>query len=126
MTERDRAAEHPLATTAEATDWQRIVTLFDLLARVDPSPVVELNRAVALAMRDGPNVGIEGIDRILETGELVDYHPAHVARAELLRRMGRTTDAQAAYRRALQLAHQDPERHLIERKLDEADGIQIA
>ena len=87
------AAVHANADSPESTDWAQIVSLYDLLTRVVPSPVVELNRAVALAMRDGPAEGLTAIDAILERGELVDYHLAHAARADLCRRLGRTADA---------------------------------
>jgi RNA polymerase sigma-70 factor, ECF subfamily len=117
------AAAHAEAPTAAATDWDRIVGLYDLLARVDPSPVVELNRAVAVAMRDGPAAGLAPIDAILERGQLHGYHLAHAARADLLRRLGRTAEARDAYRRALQLTRQEPERRFIRQRLGElADG----
>jgi RNA polymerase sigma-70 factor, ECF subfamily len=113
------AAAHAQAPSAEATDWDRIVGLYDLLARADPSPVVELNRAVAVAMRDGPAAGLAAVDAVLEGGRLDRYHLAHAARADLLRRLGRTAEARAAYRRALELARQAPQRRFIEQRLDE-------
>jgi RNA polymerase sigma-70 factor (ECF subfamily) len=113
------AATHADAPAAAATDWSRIARLYDLLARVDPSPVVELNRAVAVAMRDGPRAGLARIDAILERGQLTEYHLAHAARADLCRRLGRTADARASYRRALALARQEPERRFLERRLAE-------
>jgi RNA polymerase sigma-70 factor, ECF subfamily len=113
------AAAHAEAPTAEATDWARIVGLYDLLARAEPSPVVELNRAVAVAMRDGPASGLALVDAILARGQLDGYHLAHATRADLLRRLGRTEDALAAYRRALDLARQEPQRRFIEQRLDE-------
>ena len=113
------AAAHAEAPTAEATDWDRIVGLYDLLARADPSPVVELNRAVAVAMRDGPAAGLALIDALLAAGQLGGYHLAHAARADLLRRLGRPDDARAAYRRALDLTRQGPERRFLERRLRE-------
>jgi RNA polymerase sigma-70 factor, ECF subfamily len=113
------AATHARAATAEATDWDRIVGLYDRLARADPSPVVELNRAVAVAMRDGPAAGLAEVDALLDRGQLARYHLAHAARADLLRRLGRTADARAAYRRALELAGQEPERRFIRRRLTE-------
>jgi RNA polymerase sigma-70 factor, ECF subfamily len=116
------AAAHAEAPTAQATDWDRIVGLYDLLARADPSPVVELNRAVAVAMRDGPSTGLALIDALLERGRLDAYHLAHAARADLLRRLGRTSDALAAYRRALDLTHQEPERRFIEQRLNTLGG----
>jgi RNA polymerase sigma-70 factor (ECF subfamily) len=112
------AAVHAGAATPEATDWAQIVALYDVLARVYPSPVVELNRAVAVAMRDGPAAGLGLIDAILEGGELGDYHLAHAARAELCRRLGRTEEARAAYQRALALARQEPERRFLTRRLE--------
>jgi RNA polymerase sigma-70 factor, ECF subfamily len=113
------AAVHAQAPTAVATDWAQIVALYDLLVRADPSPVVELNRAVAVAMRDGPLAGLTLIDAILARGELGDYHLAHSARADLCRRLGRTVDARAAYQRALGLTRQAPVRRFLERRLDE-------
>jgi RNA polymerase sigma-70 factor, ECF subfamily len=116
------AAAHAAAPSAQATDWHRIVGLYDLLARADPSPVVELNRAVAVAMRDGPAAGLALVDAILGRGQLGAYHLAHAARADLLRRLGRTAEARAAYRRALELARQEPERRFLRRRLDELAG----
>jgi RNA polymerase sigma-70 factor, ECF subfamily len=113
------AAAHAEAPTAEATDWDRIVGLYDLLARADPSPVIELNRAVAVSMRDGPASGLALVDAVLARGQLDAYHLAHAARADLLRRLGRTADARAAYRRALELARQEPQRRFIEQRLNE-------
>jgi RNA polymerase sigma-70 factor (ECF subfamily) len=113
------AAVHAEAPTAEDTDWHRIVGLYDLLARADPSPVVRLNRAVAVAMDEGPAAGLALIDEILGAGDLEDYHLAHSARADLLRRLGRTAEARAAYERALTLARQDPERRFIARRAEE-------
>jgi RNA polymerase sigma-70 factor (ECF subfamily) len=111
------AAVHAEAATPAATDWAEIVGLYDVLLRVAPSPVAELNRAAAVAMRDGPEAGLALIDAILARGELEAYHLAHSARGELLRRLGRRNDAVAAYRRALQLATQDPERRFLEKRL---------
>jgi RNA polymerase sigma-70 factor, ECF subfamily len=116
------AAVHAEAPTAAATDWDRIVGLYDLLARADPSPVVELNRAVAVAMRDGPSAGLALLDALLGRGDLDAHHLAHAARADLLRRLGRTADARAAYRRALDLARQEPERRFLRRRLEELAG----
>ena len=113
------AAVHAEAPIAAATDWAQIVGLYDVLARIHSSPVVELNRAVAVAMRDGPAAGLALVDAILATGALADYHLAHSARADLCRRLGRTTDARAAYERALGLARQEPERRFLERRLGE-------
>jgi RNA polymerase sigma-70 factor (ECF subfamily) len=112
-------AVHAMAPTAAATDWGRIVSLYDVLAQVEPSPIVELNRAVAVAMRDGPEAGLALIDALLARGELVDYHLAHSARADLCRRLGRTAEARAAYERALALTQQEPERRFLERRLAE-------
>ena len=113
------AAVHADSPNAAATDWAEIVGLYDLLWRADPSPVIELNRAVAVAMRDGPAAGLVLIDAILERGDLLDYRLTHAARAELCRRLGRTADARASYVRALALARQDPERRFLERQLAE-------
>ena len=116
------AAVHAEAADAEATDWNEIVGLYDVLLRTDPSPVIELNRAVAVAMRDGPAAGLALVDAILARGDLADYHLAHAARADLCRRMGNLAQAGAAYRRALALARQEPERRFLERRLAELGG----
>jgi RNA polymerase sigma-70 factor (ECF subfamily) len=116
------AAVHADAPNAAATDWEEIVGLYDLLSHAEPSPVIELNRAVAVAMRDGPAAGLLLVDAILERGDLLNYRPAHAARAELCRRLGRTADARAAYERALSLARQEPERRFLERRLAELRG----
>lgn len=113
------AAVHAEAPTAAATDWTQIAGLYQVLLRVEPSPVVELNRAVAIAMRDGPAAGLALIDAILARGELEDYHLAHAARADLLRRLDRMEEARAAYRRALALVRQEPERRFLQSRLDE-------
>jgi RNA polymerase sigma-70 factor (ECF subfamily) len=113
------AGVHAAAPTAAETDWTQMVALYDVLAQAEPSPVVALNRAVAVAMRDGPEAGLDLIDAILERGELADYHLAHAARADLCRRLGRTADARASYQRALALARQEPERRFLERRLQE-------
>ena len=113
------AAVHAGAGDPAATDWEEIVGLYDVLLRFSDSPVVELNRAVAVAMRDGPAAGLAIIDEILDRGDLRDYRPAHAARAELCRRLGRTEDARGAYTRALKLTHQEPERRFLERRLAE-------
>jgi RNA polymerase sigma-70 factor (ECF subfamily) len=112
-------AVHAEAPNAAATDWEEIVGLYDVLSRADASPVIELNRAVAVAMRDGPAAGLALIDAILERGDLLDYRLAHAARAELCRRLGRTADARASYERALALTRQQPERRFLERRLTE-------
>jgi RNA polymerase sigma-70 factor (ECF subfamily) len=116
------AAVHAQAPDAEATDWGQIVGFYDLLARASPSPVVELNRAVAVAMRDGPLAGLALIDAILERGDLAEYHLAHSARADLLRRLGRLDEAAASYGKALALARQEPERRFLEGRLRELAG----
>ena len=113
------AAVHAEALDAASTDWAQIVGLYDLLMRLEPSPVVELNRAAAVAMRDGPGAGLALVDAILSRGDLADYHLAHSAKADLCRRLGRTTDAVAAYERALELTTQAPERRFIERRIAE-------
>jgi RNA polymerase sigma-70 factor, ECF subfamily len=116
------AAVHAEAASAEATDWAQIVGLYDVLLRADPSPVVALNRAAAVAMRDGPDAGLALIDAILAGGELADYHLAHSARADLCRRLGRLGEARMSYERALTLARQAPERRFLERRLAEVTG----
>ena len=113
------SAVHAEARTAAATDWSQIVGLYEVLARTNPSPVVELNRAAAVAMRDGPAAGLALIDAILARGDLDDYHLAHAARADLCRRLGRAREARAAYERALALTRQEPERRFLERRLRE-------
>jgi RNA polymerase sigma-70 factor (ECF subfamily) len=113
------AAVHAQAPVAAATDWAQIVGLYDLLLQANPSPVVELNRAVAVAMRDGPAAGLELIDAIFARGDLGKYHLAHSARADLCRRLGRTADARASYERALNLTQQGPERRFLKRRLSE-------
>ena len=113
------AAVHAEAVTADATDWAQIVGLYDVLARADPSPVIELNRAAAIAMRDGPEAGLAIVDGIMARGDLDSYHLAHSARADLCRRLGRVADARAAYQRALELVRQEPERRFLERRLRE-------
>jgi RNA polymerase sigma-70 factor (ECF subfamily) len=112
-----QAAIAAVHARAADTDWGRIVALYDLLNRATPSPIVELNRAVAIAMRDGPVAGLALIDDLHKRGELLDYHLAHAARADLYRRLGRTADARKAYERALDLARQEPERRFLERRL---------
>lgn len=111
------AAVHAQATHPAETDWAQIVGLYDVLLRMEPSPVVELNRAVAVAMRDGPAAGLALIDDILARGELTEYYLAHSSRAELCRRVGRIPDARASYERALELVRQEPERRFLERRL---------
>jgi RNA polymerase sigma-70 factor (ECF subfamily) len=113
------AAAHAQAPTAAATDWSQIVNLYSLLLQAEPSPVIELNRAVAVAMRDGPSAGLELIDAILKRGDLETYHLAHSARADLCRRLGRTKEARTSYQRALSLTQQEPERRFLEKRLDE-------
>jgi RNA polymerase sigma-70 factor (ECF subfamily) len=113
------AAVHAEAPDAASTDWGQIVALYGLLLRVSPSPVIELNRAVAVAMSDGPSAGLQLIDGILARGDLENYHLAHAARADMLRRLGRTQEARAAYSRALELTRQEPEQRFLERRLRE-------
>jgi RNA polymerase sigma-70 factor (ECF subfamily) len=113
------AAVHAEAATAADTDWPQIVALYTALARIDPSPVVELNRAVAIAMRDGAEAGLAHIDAILESGALTGYPLAHAARADLHRRLGRLSEARASYERALALSQQEPERRFLEKRLRE-------
>jgi RNA polymerase sigma-70 factor, ECF subfamily len=113
------AAVHADASSADGTDWDEIAGLYDVLLRVEPSPVVELNRAVAIAMRDGPAAGLTLVEAILARGDLKDYHLAHAARADLCRRLGKNSQARTSYRRALALARQLPERRFLERRLAE-------
>jgi RNA polymerase sigma-70 factor, ECF subfamily len=113
------SAVHAEAASAATTDWARIAALYDLIVRVAATPVVELNRAVAVAMRDGPQAGLERIDALLAAGDLDEYHLAHAARADLCRRLGRTDDAKHSYERALELARQEPERRFLEKRLAE-------
>jgi len=117
------AAVHAESSNANATDWARIVGLYDLLLRMEPSPVIELNRAVAVAMRDGPLAGLMLVDAIIARGGLADYHLAHSARAELCRRLGRAAEARASYHQALSIAQQEPERRFLERRLLELGKI---
>jgi RNA polymerase sigma-70 factor (ECF subfamily) len=112
-------AVHAEAPTTAATDWAQIVGLYDVLLRVEPSPIIELNRAAAMAMRDGPQAGLDQIDSILGRGELADYHLAHSVRAEFCRQLGKTEQARASYQRALELTRQEPERRFLERRLSE-------
>jgi RNA polymerase sigma-70 factor, ECF subfamily len=111
------AAVHAEASEAASTDWAQIVGLYDVLLRLEPSPVIELNRAVAVAMRDGPEAGLALVDDLLGRGELADYRLAHAARADLCRRLGRRAEACSAYRRALELCRLEPERQFLERRL---------
>lgn len=113
------AAVHAEAQSADETDWAQIVALYDVLVRLEPSPVVDLNRAVAIAMRDGPLAGLQQVDAVLARGDLIDYHLAHAARADLYRRLGRTVDARASYQQALALVKQEPERRFLEKRLRE-------
>jgi RNA polymerase sigma-70 factor (ECF subfamily) len=113
------AAEHACAATAAETDWARIVAWYDLLRQAEPSPVIDLNRAVAVAMRDGPEAGLMLVDELARRPDLTRHHLAHSARADLLRRLGRNDDAATAYRRAIELVQQAPERRYLERRLAE-------
>ncbi len=116
------AAAHATAPTVADTDWVHIVGLYDLLAQVAPSPVVEINRAVAVAMRDGPAAGLDLMDAILTRGDLANYSLAHSARAELYRRLGMPAEAKASYERALALTQQEPERRFLERRMADLLG----
>jgi RNA polymerase sigma-70 factor (ECF subfamily) len=116
------AAIHATAPDPSLTDWRAIVGWYDVLARAAPSPVIDLNRAVAVAMSDGPEAGLALIDAILDRGDLGDYHLAHAARADLCRRLGRADAARVSYQRALDLARQEPERRFLERRLNELPG----
>ncbi len=113
------AAVHAEAESVAATDWRQIVALYDQLVRIQPSPVVELNRAVAIAMRDGPEAGLAHIDAVLADGELANYYLAHSARADMCRRLGRTAEARASYEKALALTQQEPERQFLAKRLEE-------
>lgn len=113
------AAVHAQARAAADTDWAQIVALYEVLLQAGPSPVIELNRAAAVAMRDGPLAGLVLIDAILARGDLSDYHLAHSARADLCRRLGRTAEARVSYERALSLTQLEPERRFLERRLAE-------
>jgi RNA polymerase sigma-70 factor (ECF subfamily) len=115
------AAVHSQATSAAATDWPQIVALYSVLVRAEPSPVIELNLAVAVAMRDGPEAGLKLIDAILARGELTAYHLAHAARADLCRRLGKTTEARSAYEKALALTQQEPEQRFLQNRLRELE-----
>ena len=115
------AAVHAEALSAQETDWAQIVALYDLLLRAEPSPIIELNRAVAVAMRDGPAKGLELVDALLKRDELAQYHLAHAARADFCRKLGRKIDARVSYERALALAKQEPERRFLEKRLMELD-----
>jgi RNA polymerase sigma-70 factor, ECF subfamily len=111
------AAVHAEAESAAVTDWRQIIALYNRLARIQPSPVVELNRAVAIAMRDGPEVGLTHIDAVLAHGELANYYLAHSARADMCRRLGRTAEARSSYEKALALTQQEPERKFLQERL---------
>jgi RNA polymerase sigma-70 factor (ECF subfamily) len=111
------AAVHAEAESVAATDWRQIVALYDRLARIQPSPVVQLNRAVAIAMRDGPEAGLTHIDAVLEHGELANYYLAHSARADMYRRLGRTAEARSSYEKALALTQQEPERQFLQERI---------
>jgi RNA polymerase sigma-70 factor (ECF subfamily) len=111
------AAVHAEAESVAATDWRQIVALYDRLAEIQPSPVVQLNRAVAIAMRDGPEAGLTHINAVLEDGELTNYYLAHSARADMYRRLGRTAEARSAYEKALALTQQEPERQFLQERI---------
>jgi RNA polymerase sigma-70 factor (ECF subfamily) len=111
------AAVHAEAESVAATDWRQIVALYDQLVGIQPSPVVRLNRAVAIAMRDGPEAGLTQIDAVLEDGELANYYLAHSARADMYRRLGRTAEARSSYEKALALTQQEPERQFLQERI---------
>ena len=111
------AAVHARSESVGATDWRQIVALYDQLLRIQPSPVVQLNRAVAIAMRDGPEAGLTHIDSVLEQGELANYYLAHSARADMYRRLGMTAEARSSYEKALALTQQEPERHFLQERI---------
>ena len=118
------AAVHAEAESAAVTDWRQIVVLYNRLLRIQPSPVVQLNRAVAIAMSDGPEAGLTHIDALLENGELGNYYLAHSARAELCRRLGRTTEARSSYEKALALTQQEPERQFLQERIRQLKKIE--
>jgi RNA polymerase sigma-70 factor (ECF subfamily) len=111
------AAVHAEAKSVAATDWHQIVALYDRLLQIQPSPVVQLNRAVAIAMCDGPEAGLKCVDALLEHGELANYYLAHSARADLCRRLGRTSEARSSYEKALVLTQQEPERQFLQERI---------
>ena len=111
------AAVHAEAESVTATDWRQIVALYDQLVQIQPSPVVHLNRAVAIAMRDGPEAGLAHIDAVLAHGELANYYLAHAARADMCRRLGRTAEARSSYEKALSLTQQEPERQFLQERI---------
>src|SRR6185436_361479 len=111
------AAVHAEAESAAATDWPQIVALYDRLLRIHPSPIVQLNRAVAIAERDGPEAGLRLIDAVLDQGELANYYLAHSARADMYRRLGKTAEARSAYQKALALTQQEPERQFLQERI---------
>jgi RNA polymerase sigma-70 factor (ECF subfamily) len=111
------AAVHAEAESVAATDWRQIVALYDQLLRIQPSPVVQLNRAVAIAMSEGPEAGLTHIDAVLEHGELASYYLAHSARADMYRRLGRRAEARSAYEKALALTQQEPERQFLQERI---------
>lgn len=111
------AAVHAQAESPTATDWRQIVAIYDQLVRIQPSPVVHLNRAVAIAMRDGPEAGLTYIDAVLKHGELTNYYLAHSARADMCRRLGRTAEARSSYEKALALTQQRPERQFLQERI---------
>jgi RNA polymerase sigma-70 factor (ECF subfamily) len=119
------AAVHSESSSAADTDWGQIAALYDVLAQLDPSPVVRLNRAVAIGMLDGAAAGLVLIDRIIGAGELDQYHLTHAARADLCRRLGRMNEARASYQRALELAKQEPERRFLARRLRESSEFRV-
>ena len=110
---------HAAVDLVYRSDWGRIVATYDILLQAEPSPVIELNRAAAIAMRDGPAAGLALVDALFERGDLADYQPAHAARADLCRRLGRAGEARESYRRALDLTQQGPARRFLERRLAE-------
>ena len=111
------AAVHAEAESTAATDWRQIVALYDQLVRIQPSPVVYLNRAVAIGLRDGPEAGLAHIDAVLEDGELANYYLAHSARADMCRRLGRTAEARSSYEKAFSLTQQEPERQFLQERI---------
>ena len=115
------ATVHSVASTAADTNWAQIVTWYDLLLQADPSPIIELNRAVAISMRDGPEAGLPLVEAIIDRGELKDYYLVHAASANLYRLLGQTVQARAAFERALSITKQEPERRFLNRRLQELE-----
>ena len=120
------AAVHAEAESAAATDWRQIVAFYDRLVRIQPSPVAQLNRAVAIAMCEGPEAGLAHIDAVLEQRELANYYLAHSARADMYRRLGRTAEARTSYEKAPALTQQEPERQFLHERIPQIESVEIS